>query len=80
MSSGRDEMMNSWQKTGRNLDLVDAVIKLHDIARLVENEIGEGNLSHDIRNCADRLHLLSIEESRSNRLADKLIEQMKGEL
>ncbi len=77
MSSGRDEMMANWQKAGRNLDLVDAVIKLHDIARLVENEVGEGNLSQDIRNCANRLHLLSIEEGRSNRLAEKLIEQAK---
>jgi hypothetical protein len=77
MSSGRDEMMANWPKKCRNLDLVDAVIKMHDIARLVEKEVGEGNLSHDIRNCADRLHLLSIEEGRSNRLAEKIIEQAK---
>jgi hypothetical protein len=35
--------------------LNDAVIQLHDIARLVEEEIGQGKLSSDIRNCADRL-------------------------
>jgi hypothetical protein len=38
--------------------LEDVVIKLHDLARIVEREIGEGNLSHDIRNCADRVSIL----------------------
>ena len=37
----------------------DAVIELHNIARLVEQEIGSGNLSEDIRNIADRLHFLT---------------------
>ena len=44
----------------RNLKLVDAVIALHDIARLVEEEVGRGLLAEDIRNCADRLHDVSI--------------------
>ncbi len=35
--------------------LDQAVIKLHDIARLVEQQIGTGQLSEDIRQCADRL-------------------------
>jgi hypothetical protein len=61
----------------RNLDLVDAVIKLHDIARLVEAEVGEGNLSEDIRNVADRLHAISVEQSRASYAADKIIEQVK---
>lgn len=45
--------------------LDQAVIKLHDIARLVEQQIGTGQLSEDIRKCADRLsHLLKpIEQS-----------------
>lgn len=38
--------------------LNDAVIQLHNIARQVENEIGIGKLSEDIRNAADRLHSL----------------------
>ena len=46
----------------RNLELVDAVIALHDIARTVETEIGQGQLSEDIRRCADTLHQLSITE------------------
>lgn len=32
-----------------------AVIRLHDIARIVEEQIGFGELSKDIRKCADRL-------------------------
>ena len=36
----------------------DAIIQLHDIARLVEREIGQGKLSEDIRSCADRLNTL----------------------
>jgi len=34
----------------------DAVIQLHDIARLVERTIGHGQLSQDIRSVADRLN------------------------
>lgn len=36
--------------------LEDVVIKLHDSARIVEQEIGVGQLSEDIRKAADRLH------------------------
>jgi hypothetical protein len=61
----------------RNLELVDAVIALHDIARLVEQAVGQGNLSDDIRNCADRLHLLSIEDDRAGRMAGEVIRQVK---
>jgi len=35
--------------------LEDVVIKLHDLARIVERELGTGQLSMDIRNSADRL-------------------------
>lgn len=38
--------------------LDEAVIELHNIARLVEKEVGLGLLSEDIRDCADRLHKL----------------------
>ena len=38
--------------------LSDDVIKLHDIARKIEQEIGKGQLSEDIRAAADRLHEL----------------------
>jgi hypothetical protein len=61
----------------RNLKLVDAVIQLHDIARLVEEEVGEGNLSQDIRNTADRLHLYSIDDDKANTIAHNIINQVK---
>lgn len=35
----------------------NAIIQLHDIARLIEQQIGTGQLSEDVRNCADRLHV-----------------------
>jgi hypothetical protein len=41
--------------------LHDAVIQLHDVARLIEDQIGPGLLSEDIRSAADRLqNLLTI--------------------
>ncbi len=38
-----------------NVDLDDLVIKLHDIAQRIEDNIGIGLLSEDVRKCADRL-------------------------
>ena len=38
-----------------NYELEDNVIQLHDIARVVEQHLGQGQLSKDIRNVADRL-------------------------
>ena len=40
------------------MQVIDQVAKLHDIARIVEFEIGRGQLSEDIRKCADRLSTL----------------------
>lgn len=61
----------------RNLDLVDAVIALHDIARLVAEEIGQGQLHDDIRDCADRLHQLSLVDSRNSTIAEDIIKKAK---
>jgi hypothetical protein len=61
----------------RNLDLVDAVITLHDIARTVEQEIGRGQLSDDIRACADRLHELSIVDGRNSIITQDIINKAK---
>jgi hypothetical protein len=61
----------------RNLELVDAVIALHEIARTVEREIGQGQLSYDIRKCADRLHELSISDSRNSILTQNIINKAK---
>ena len=41
------------------MTLDEAVIQLHYAARTVEQEIGRGQLSDDIRDCADRLHQLT---------------------
>jgi len=35
--------------------LDEVVIKLHDLARTIEREVGRGQLSDDVRNSADRL-------------------------
>jgi hypothetical protein len=40
------------------MTLDEAVVQLHDVARTLEQEIGRGLLSEDIRDCADRLHKL----------------------
>lgn len=37
-------------------ELSEAVMKLHDIARLIENKIGTGGLSKDVRSAADVLN------------------------
>ena len=61
----------------RNIDLVDAVIALHDIARTVEREIGHGQLSEDIRACADRLHHFSITDAKISTLTQNIIDRAK---
>ena len=61
----------------RNIELVDAVIALHDIARTVEREVGRGQLSDDIRNCADRLHEFSLSDSRNSILTQDIITKAK---
>jgi hypothetical protein len=61
----------------RNIALVDAVIALHDIAHTVGKEIGVGQLHDDIRNCADRLHELSIIDNKNSTLAKEIINKVK---
>ena len=61
----------------RNLELVDAVIALHEIARLVADEIGIGQLHDDIRNCADRLHVLSLSGSKNVKITQDIINKAK---
>lgn len=38
-----------------DFDIEYLVIRLHDIAKEVEQKVGFGELSKDIRRCADRL-------------------------
>jgi hypothetical protein len=61
----------------RNLELVDAVIALHEIARTVERDVGHGQLSDDIRKCADRLHELSINDGRNSIITQDIINKAK---
>jgi hypothetical protein len=61
----------------RNIVLVDAVIALHDIARTVAEEIGVGQLHDDIRNCADRLHELSLIDSKNSTITQDIITKAK---
>lgn len=42
-----------------SMELSEAVIVLHNIARVVEKSVGQGQLSEDIRSCADRLNTLN---------------------
>jgi hypothetical protein len=61
----------------RNLEIVDSVIALHEIARTVEREIGRGQLSDDIRACADRLHELSLSDARNSTITQDIINKAK---
>lgn len=61
----------------RNITLVDAVIVLHDIARTVAEEIGQGQLYDDIRNCADRLHDLSLVDNKNSIITQDIITKAK---
>jgi hypothetical protein len=57
------------------IQFVDMVVMLHDIAKTVDEEIGRSDLSDDIRNCADRLHVLAqgvrLAEVKTNTIIDK---------
>jgi hypothetical protein len=61
----------------RNLELIDAVVALHEIARTVAEEIGIGQLHDDIRNCADRLHKLSLIDSKNSTITQDIINKAK---
>jgi hypothetical protein len=61
----------------KDIDLVDAVIKLHDIARLIESAIGPGQLSNDVRACADRLHDLSKVDNKISPITKEIINKVK---
>jgi len=42
-------------------EYTDAIMMLHQIARMIETKMGKGLLSEDIRDCADRLQALTKE-------------------
>jgi uncharacterized protein YecA (UPF0149 family) len=58
----RTRKLEKFLKEGTNtmdFDIEYLIIRLHDIAREVEQKIGVGELSEDIRACADRLNDLN---------------------
>ena len=61
----------------RNLNLIDAVIALHEIAHTVETEIGPVELAKDIRDCANRLHELSLVDSKNSIIVKDIINKAK---
>lgn len=64
----------------RNLALVDAVAALHLISATVEEEVGRGQLSEDIRDCADRLHHVSLSEREHSLKATLAITKAKNDI
>jgi hypothetical protein len=44
---------------------------------MVAEEVGVGQLHDDIRNCADRLHELSISDSRNSIITQDIINKAK---
>jgi hypothetical protein len=61
----------------RNLKLIDAVIQLHELARIVLVETGDETLSEYIHNCGDQVHLYSIDDDRASKITQEIIKQVK---
>ena len=61
----------------RNLKLVDAVIALHEIRRLVEEECGTCKTSMEIGRCADQLHHMSLQDAKNSVVAEQVIQKAK---
>jgi hypothetical protein len=59
------------------MELIDAVIVLHEIAKLTLEETGDLALYDDIRNCAERLHIRSIQDSKINDATIDIIKKAK---
>lgn len=61
----------------RNLKLVDAVIALHEIRRVVEEECGTCRTSIEIGRCAYDLHLMSIQDAKNVVAVKDIIDKAK---
>jgi hypothetical protein len=61
----------------RNLKLVDAVVALHEIKKLVEEECGICKVSIEIERCAEQLHHMSIQDAKNSVLASQAINKAK---
>ena len=49
----------------RNLKLIDAVVALHEVRRLVEEECGVCKVSIEIERCANQLHEMSLQDAKN---------------
>lgn len=63
----------------RNPNFDDAIITLHNVARMVEDEIGVGKLSQSIRYNADWLHRCLIVDDKAAIMAQKIIDKAREE-
>lgn len=61
----------------RNLKLVDAVVALHEIKKLVEEECGICRTSIEIERCADSLHLMSLQDAKNSIITSQVINKAK---
>jgi hypothetical protein len=63
----------------RDLKIIDAVIQLHQVAKIIEDAIGVGDLSERVRECADKLHDLSLRDSKNHVIVSDIINKAKGQ-
>ena len=61
----------------RNLKLIDAVVALHEIKKLVEEECGICKVSIEIERCAEQLHHMSIQDAKNSVIAGQAIQKAK---
>lgn len=61
----------------RNLKIIDAVVQLHDIVRMLEEECEDKTIAAGILMYADVLHFYSINEARAGNIANEIIKQVK---
>jgi hypothetical protein len=51
---------------------------MHEIARLVDEEVGDSEMSEIIREVANGLHMLSIADDKANSITNNLIKHIKN--
>lgn len=63
----------------RNIRVIDAVIQLHQIAEIIEDAVGAGELSEGVRDCANTLHNLSLLDRKNHVTISDIINKAKGQ-
>ena len=61
----------------RNLKLVDAVVALHEIACVVEEECGTCRTSIEIRRAAEAVHEMSLQDNKNSTIVKDIINKAK---